>query len=50
MDFELGGRDEAALMRLLERLPDAERCESDGYKVYEWLPHNKACGREVRSL
>ena len=41
MDFEVGRRDEAALLRLLERLPDAERYETDGYRVYEWLPHNK---------
>ena len=25
MDFEVGGRDEATFLRLLERLPDAER-------------------------
>ena len=37
MYFEVEGRDEAAL----ERLPDAEPYESDGYKVYEWLPYNK---------
>ena len=41
IDFEVGDRDEAALMRLLERLPDAERYESDDYKVRKWLPHNK---------
>lgn len=29
MDFEVGGRDEVALLRLLDRLPDAERYESD---------------------
>ena len=41
MDFEIGGRDEAALLRLLERLRDAERYETDGYSVYEWPPRNK---------
>ena len=41
MDFEVGVRDEAALLRLLERLRDAERYETDGYSVYEWLPRNK---------
>ena len=41
IDFEVGERDEAARRRLLERLPDAERYESDGYKVRKWLPHNK---------
>lgn len=28
-------------MRLLERLPDAERCEPDGYGACKWLPRNK---------
>ena len=41
MDFEVGGSDEAALLRLLERPPDAERYETDGYSVYEWLPRDK---------
>lgn len=22
-------------------MSDAERCEIDGYRVYEWLPRNK---------
>ena len=34
MDFEVGGRDEATFLRLLERLPDAERYETDAYGVY----------------
>ena len=34
IDFEVGGRDEATFMRLLERLPDAERYETDAYGVY----------------
>ena len=34
MDFEMSGRDEAALLRLLERLPEAERHETDAYGVY----------------
>ena len=41
MDFEVGGRDEATPLRLLERLPDANRYESDGYSMYERLPVNK---------
>ena len=41
MDFEAGGRDEATLMRLLERLPDAERYETDAYGVYGALLVNK---------
>ena len=41
MDFEVGGRDERAFMRLLERLPDAERYETDAYGVYGTLPVNK---------
>ena len=34
MDFDVGGRDEAAFLRLLERLPNAERYETDAYGVY----------------
>ena len=41
MDFEVGGRDEAALLRLLERLPDAESCSSNAYGAYGCLPVNK---------
>lgn len=41
MDFEVGVRDEAALLRLLERLPDIERCETDAYGLYRTLPVNK---------
>ena len=41
IDFEVGGRDEAAFLRLLERLPDAERRETDAYGVYGTLPVNK---------
>ena len=41
MDFEVGGRYEATFIRLLERLPDAERCETDAYGVYGALPVNK---------
>ena len=37
----MGGRDEATFMRLLERLPDAERYETDAYGVYGTLPVNK---------
>ena len=41
IDFEVGGRDEATFLRLLERLPDAERYETDAYGVYGTLPVNK---------
>ncbi len=41
MDFEMGGRDEATFLRLLERLPDAEHYETDAYGVYGALPVNK---------
>ena len=34
MEFEVGGGDEATFMRLLERLPDAARYETDAYRVY----------------
>ena len=34
-------RDEAILLRLLERLPDMERYEPDTYAVYRALPVNK---------
>ena len=48
IDFEVGGRDESTFLRLPERLPDAERYETDAYGVYGALPVNKACGWEVR--
>ena len=41
MDFEAGCRDEGTFMRLLGRLPDAERYETDAYGVYRALPVNK---------
>ena len=41
MDIEAGGRDESTFLRLLERLPDAERYETDAYGVYGALPVNK---------
>ena len=37
----MGGRDEASFLRLLERLPDAERYETAAYGVYGTLPINK---------
>ena len=39
--FEMGGRDEATFLRLLDRLPDAEHYETDAYRVYGALPVNK---------
>ena len=50
MDFEVGGRAEAALLSLLERLLKAERCESDGYRVYERMPHNKHVVRKYGAV
>ena len=41
MDFKVGDRDEATFLRLLDRLPDAERYETDAYGVYGTLPVNK---------
>ena len=42
MDFEVGGMDECTFMRLLERLPDAERYETGRLcGVYGALPVNK---------
>ena len=41
MDFEVGGRDESTFLRLMERLPDAARYETDAYGVYGALPVNK---------
>ena len=38
---EVGGRDEAAFSRLLDRLPDADRRETDSYPVYGWLPRGR---------
>ena len=38
---EVGGRDEAAFSRLLDRLPDADRRETDSYPVYGWLPRDR---------
>ena len=34
IDFEVGGRDKAAFVRLPERLPDAERYDPDAYGAY----------------
>ena len=36
--YELDGKDESAFSRLLDRLPGADRYETDAYPVYEWLP------------
>ena len=41
MAFEAGCRDESTFMRLLGRLPDAERYETEAYGVYGALPVNK---------
>ena len=39
--YEVGGRDVSAFSRLLERLPSADRYETDAYPVYEWLPRDR---------
>ena len=41
IDFEVVGMDGATFLRLLERLPDAERYETDAYGVHVALPVNK---------
>ena len=47
-DFDVWDRSEVALLRLLERLPDAERYSSDAYGAYGCLPMNKRKGRQGR--
>ena len=39
--YEVGGKGESAFSRLLDRLPDADRDETDAYPVYEWLPRDR---------
>ena len=39
--YEVGGRDVSAFSRLLDRLPGADRYETDAYPVYEWLPRDR---------
>ena len=39
--YEVGGRDVSAFSRLLDRLPGADKYETDAYSVYEWLPRDK---------
>ncbi len=39
--YEVGDRDLSAFSRLLDRLPDADRYETDAYGVYEWLPRDR---------
>ena len=41
VDFEVGNRSAATLLRLYERLPEAAQYRSDDYKVYGWLPRNR---------
>ena len=40
-NFEVGDRSESTLMRLLDRLPDAESYSSDAYGAYGCLAVNK---------
>ena len=41
MDFEVGDRSETPLLRLYDRLPEAEQYRSAAYAVYRaWLPPN----------
>ena len=49
-DFEVGRRDMATFLRLLRRLPKAEKYRSDRYEAYSVLPlilHIKGKGSEV---
>ena len=39
--YEVGGRGVAAFSRLFDRLPGADRYETDAYGVYEWLPRDR---------
>ena len=39
--YEVGCTDESAFSRLLDRLPGADRYETDAYLVYKWLPRNR---------
>ncbi len=39
--YEVGDRDVSAFSRLLDRLPGADRYETDAYPVYEWLPRDR---------
>ena len=41
VDFEVGGRDEDAFLRLYERLPDAGLYRSDDYRVYQWFTQDR---------
>ena len=40
-DFEIGDRSKQTFLRLYERLPEAERYRTDGYRVYDWLPADR---------
>ena len=49
-DYEVGRRDMATFLRLLRRLPKAEKYRSDRYEAYSVLPlilHVKGKGSEV---
>jgi insertion element IS1 protein InsB len=39
--YEVGDRGEETLMRLMEKLPDSEEYETDGYVVYENIDRRK---------
>ena len=39
--MKLGGRDESAFSRLLDRLPDTDMYDPDAYPVYEWLVRDR---------
>ena len=46
--YEVRGSDEAAFVRLYERMPDARLCGSDGYDVRGWLPSDRRkVGKDV---
>ena len=45
----MGGRDVLAFSRLSDRLPGADRYETDAYPAYEWLHRDRhAIGKGER--
>ena len=41
VDFEVGDRGEATLVKLCEHLPLADTYHTDGYEPYTWLPRDR---------
>ena len=51
--YKVGDMDVSAFSRLLDKLPGADRDETDAYPVYEWLPrdrHVMGKGRAVNRM